>query len=56
VSLPEKIKTTTELKALQLEEKALQEQKIARQVFLDPLQEKVKQLVMESDTAKSNIE
>jgi predicted nucleic acid-binding Zn-ribbon protein len=56
VSLPKNIKTTTELKALQLEEKALQAQKIARQALLEPLQEKVEQLVMESDAAKKNIE
>jgi hypothetical protein len=36
VSLPEKIKMTTELKALQLEEKELQAQKTTRQVLLEP--------------------
>jgi hypothetical protein len=43
VSLPEKIKMTTELKALQLEEKALQVQKTTRQALLEPLQEKEEQ-------------
>jgi len=56
VSLPKKIKTATKLKALQLEEKALQAQKTARQTLLEPLQEKVEQLVMESDAAKKSIE
>jgi hypothetical protein len=56
VSLLEKIKMTTKLKALQLEEKALQVQKTTRQALLEPLQEKVEQLVMESDAAKKNIE
>jgi hypothetical protein len=56
VSLPKKIKTATKLKALQLEEKALQAQKTARQTLLEPLQEKAEQLVMESDAAKKSIE
>jgi predicted nucleic acid-binding Zn-ribbon protein len=52
----EKIKTATEMKALQLEEKALQAQKTTRQALLEPLQEKAEQLVMESDAAKKSIE
>jgi hypothetical protein len=39
-----------------LEEKALQAQKIARQALVEPLQEKVEQLVMESDATKKNNE
>jgi hypothetical protein len=39
-----------------LEEKVLQAQKTMRQALLEPLQEKVEQLVMESDAAKKNIE
>jgi predicted nucleic acid-binding Zn-ribbon protein len=54
--LPEKIKTVTEMKSLQAEEKAVQVQKIARQAQLEPLQEKVEQLVMEIDAEKLNIE
>lgn len=56
MSLSEKIKTATELKALQLEEKSLQAQKTSREALLKPLQEKAEQLVMESDAAKKNIE
>jgi Fe-S cluster assembly ATPase SufC len=56
MSLPEKIKTTTELKALQLEEKALQAQKTTRQASLEHLQEKAEKLVMESDIAKKSVE
>jgi hypothetical protein len=40
MSLPEKIKTTAEMKSLQVEEKAVQAQKIARQAQLEPLQDK----------------
>jgi hypothetical protein len=39
-----------------LEEKVLQAQKTTRQALLEPLQEKVEQLVMESDAAKKSIE
>ena len=56
MSLPKKIKTATKLKALQLEEKALQAQNTARQTLLEPLQEKAEQLIMESDTMKKSIE
>jgi hypothetical protein len=49
ISLPEKIKMTTE-------EKVLQAQKIARQALLEPLQQKEEQLVMESDATKRSIE
>jgi hypothetical protein len=47
MSLPEKIKRTVEMKSLQSEEKEVQVEKIARQAQLEPLQEKVEQLVME---------
>ena len=56
MTLPDKIKTATELKSLQLEEKALQAQKTVRQTLLEPLQEKADQLVMGSDATKKNIE
>jgi hypothetical protein len=46
----------TVLKALQVEEKVLQVQKTTRQALLEPLQGKVEQLVMESDTTKKSIE
>jgi hypothetical protein len=44
------------MKALQLEEKALQAQKTTRHALLEPLQEKAEQMVMESDAAKKSIE
>jgi hypothetical protein len=44
------------MKSLQAEEKALQAQKIARQVQLEPLQEKAEQLVIEIDATKLSIE
>jgi hypothetical protein len=56
VLLSEKIRTATEIKALQLEEKALQAHKTTRQALLEPLQEKAEQVVMESDVAKRRIE
>jgi hypothetical protein len=56
MSLPEKIKTTAEMKSLQAEEKVVQAQKIARQAQLEPLQDKAEQLVMEVDAEKSRVE
>jgi hypothetical protein len=56
MSLSEKIKTTMEMKNLQAEEKAVQVQKMVRQAQLEPLQEKVEQLVIEIDATKMNIE
>jgi hypothetical protein len=48
-----RLRRTTEMKNLQVEEKVVQAQKIARQAQLEPLQEKVEQLVMEIDAAKA---
>jgi Fe-S cluster assembly ATPase SufC len=56
MSLSEKIKTSTKMKDLHLEEKVLQEQNTRRQALLEPLQEKAEQLVMEGDAAKRSIE
>jgi hypothetical protein len=56
MSLPEKIKTVTEMKNLQAEEKVVQTQKMARQAQLEPLQEKAEKLVMEIDAEKVCIE
>jgi hypothetical protein len=55
MSLPEKIKTTKEMKSLKEKEKAVQMQKIARWDQLDPLQEKAENLVMEIDTTKTRV-
>jgi len=56
MSLLEKIKNSTKMKALQLEEKVLQENKTRRQALLEPLQEKAEQMVMEGDATKRRIE
>jgi hypothetical protein len=44
------------MKSLHAKEKVVQAQKIARHDQLDPLQEKVKQLVMDIDIVKIHIE
>jgi hypothetical protein len=56
MSLPEKIKMATEMKILQEKEKVVQAQKMTRQAQLDPLQEKVEQLVIDIDAMKLSIE
>jgi hypothetical protein len=56
MSLPEKIKTIAKMKSLQVEEKAVQAQKIARHAQLEPLQDKEEQLVMEIDVEKTRVE
>jgi hypothetical protein len=56
MSLPEKIKTTAEMKNLQAEEKVVQAQKSHDKAQLEPLQEKAEQLVMEIDAVKACLE
>jgi hypothetical protein len=55
MSLPDKIKTTLEMKSLQAEEKVMQAQKIARRAQFEALQENVEQLVAEIDAVKLRI-
>jgi hypothetical protein len=56
MSLPEKINTTAKMKSLQVEEKAVKVENIAREAQLEPLQEKDEKLVMEIDATKLKVE